>query len=216
MLLLAGTSLLAAPAKAATTSFVFSAAGDYGSWGGFSETVHRLNATKYDFNLAVGDLSYGGNTGWANSTEEAWCDKFHHYYPNVELIAGNHDTGQQSIAEGNINNFTKYCPFTLDSVINGVYGKQYYFDYPAAKPLARFVLISPDLLFVVDNGERYDYNRSTPRYNWTANAIDGARAAGIPWVIVAMHKNCIAAGEHTCEIGTDILSYSIGIFPIAS
>ncbi len=208
MISIVGASLLPAPQVAADSSFTFSAAGDYGSWGGFSATMRLLNNSRSEigFNLALGDLSYGGNTGYANTTEEAWCEKFHRYFPSLELIAGNHDTGQQSLLEGNINNFTKYCPFTLQTPIGGTYGKQYYFDYPAANPLARFILISPDIVYVVDGGEHYDYRVNSPRYNWTAQAIDSARAAGIPWVIVGMHKNCIAAGEHACEIGTDIFN----------
>jgi len=54
--------------------------------------------------------------------------------------------------------------------------------------------------------EHYSYDVGTPRYNWTRDAIDGARAVGIPWVIVGMHKNCIGAGEHACETGADILN----------
>jgi hypothetical protein len=200
----------AAPNAAAADGFQFSAAGDFGSWTGFRESLDQLNASGSDFALAVGDLSYGGNTGYAvnktNSTEQAWCLKFQKFYKNVAIIAGNHDVGAPPVYEGDINNFTKYCPFPLKSKVVGEYGKQYYFDYPATSPLARFILISPDLFFVVDDGEHYSYDKGTPRYDWTKAAIDGARTAGIPWVIVAFHKNCIGAGEHDCETGPDILN----------
>jgi hypothetical protein len=53
------------------------------------------------------------------------------------------------------------------------------------------------------DGEAYDYSRGTPHYRWLVNAIDGARAAGIRWVIVGMARNCITAGEKHCEIGPD-------------
>jgi hypothetical protein len=204
MLSVGAAMLVADPGRAASRApareFVFSGAGDYGSWSGFEETLRTLKATGPDFNLALGDLSYGGEP------EDAWCDEFHQSFPKVVLIAGNHDVGKAQDIGGNINNFTKYCPFPLDVSIVGVYGKQYYFDYPREQPLMRFILISPDLPFYVDDGEYYDYSAGTPRYLWTRDAIDGARAAGIPWVVVAGHENCIAAGEHGCEIGTDIFN----------
>jgi hypothetical protein len=206
LFLVALTPPVAQSSAAPTSSFSFSAAGDYGSWGGLRESLARLQATNPRFALALGDLSYGGNTGYANTTEQAWCERFQKSFRDVEIVAGNHDTGQPPLGEGNINNFTKYCPFTLATRVVGEYGKQYYFDFPQANPLARFILISPDLVFVVDDGEHYDYNVNTVRYNWTRDAIESARTASIPWVIVGMHKPCVSVGEHACETGPDILN----------
>ena len=39
-----------------------------------------------------------------------------------------------------------------------------------------------------------------------ANTIDSARAAGIKWVIVGMHKVCISMGIAPCDIGNDLLN----------
>jgi hypothetical protein len=207
VILAAGAWFAVAPTRAASNGFQFSAAGDFGSWTGFSTSLDLLNQSGSDFALALGDLSYGGNTGYANTTEEAWCLKFHKFFPDVAIVAGNHDTGAYPPGEGGINNYTKYCPYPFaNNPPVGVYGKQYYFDYPRKDPLARFILISPDLVFVVDGGEHYSYDVGTPRYQWTRDAIESARADGIPWVIVAMHKNCIGAGEHLCETGPDILN----------
>ncbi len=199
-----------APTRAADSNgFQFSVAGDFGAWAGFRDTLGTLNTSGSDFALAIGDLSYGGFTGYAdNTTEAGWCAKFHRYFANVAILAGNHDTGAFPPGEGNINNFTKYCPFptALHTVVFGDYGKQYYFDYPQKNPLARFIFLSPDLVFVVDDGEHYTYTVNSTRYMWTQAAIDQAHAASIPWVIVSFHKSCIAAGEHACETGTDILN----------
>jgi hypothetical protein len=186
------------PASAAV--FQFSAAGDFGSWSGFEASLTELSTTAPDFAIALGDLSYGGES------ELAWCQEFKRYFDDVLVIAGNHDTAEPPFVEGDINAFASHCPYPLREPMVGEYGKQYYFDYPGGNPLARFVFLSPDILFVVDDGERYEYAVGTPRYNWTRAAIDGARVAGIPWVIVAMHKNCIAAGDHPCEIGTDLFN----------
>ena len=40
-----------------------------------------------------------------------------------------------------------------------------------------------------------------PHYDWLANTIDTAHAAGIPWVIVGMHFPCLTAGQYTCAAG---------------
>ncbi len=198
-----------APTRADSNGFQFSVAGDFGSWAGFRDTLGTLNTSGSDFALAIGDLSYGGFTGYPpNTTEGGWCAKFHRYFANVAILAGNHDTGDFPPGEGSINNFTKYCPFptALHTPVFGDYGKQYYFDYPRTNPLARFIFLSPDLRFVVDGGEHYNYTVNSTRYMWTQAAIDQAHAADIPWVIVSFHKSCIAAGEHACETGTDILN----------
>ena len=39
--------------------------------------------------------------------------------------------------------------------------------------------------------------------------IDGARATGIPWVIVGMHKYCISMVSGSCQVGSDIMNLLI-------
>ncbi|WP_240793682.1 MULTISPECIES: hypothetical protein [unclassified Arthrobacter] len=39
-------------------------------------------------------------------------------------------------------------------------------------------------------------------YNWTAAAIDGARSASIPWVVVGMHTVCLSLGVYGCQAGS--------------
>lgn len=192
---------LATPAAAVGPSdFIFSFAGDFGSWGGFDESLGQLGRTGSDFAIALGDLSYGGKP------EAEWCAEFRDSFRNVLILAGNHETGLAGEVGGDINEFLQHCPYPLDVPLIGVYGKQYYFDFPQERPLARFVLLSPALTFIVDDNETYDYSVDTPRYNWARRAIDTARAIGIPWVIVGSHKVCIGAGEHGCEIGTDLFN----------
>jgi hypothetical protein len=87
----------------------------------------------------------------------------------------------------------------------GVYGKQYFFDYPAAAPLARIIMISPGLSIYAPS-DFPSYAKGTPSYQWVADAIDGARAAGTPWVIVTMAFDCVTAGEKVCEIGRDLFN----------
>src|SRR5437879_4708611 len=129
-----------APTRADSNGFQFSAAGDFGAWVGFRQTLGILNTSGSDFALAIGDLSYGGFTGYAdNTTEAGWCAKFHRYFANVIILEGSHHPGAFPPGEGNINNFTKYCPFPtgLQTVVVGDDGKQYYSDYPRTNPLPR-------------------------------------------------------------------------------
>ena len=105
---------------------------------------------------------------------------------------------------GNINNYVKHCPFTFDSSFTGDYGKQYYFDYPASNSLARFILVVPGLAGSY-LGKKIDTNYSSnhPGYDFTVAAIDNARAKGIEWIFVAMHKNYISVMEKDNEVSTD-------------
>ena len=118
-----------------------------------------------------------------------------------ELLSGNHEDGGD-YQDGLIDTFVQCLPDRLGAV--GTYGKEYYFDYPASSPIARFIMISPSLTFT--NGGYYSYAAGTTHYNWVANTIDNARAAGIKWVIVAMHKPCISMGIMPCDIGNDIFN----------
>ncbi len=192
------------PQAASSGTLTFLAAGD---WGYNSDTksnwasIHNSGA---DFVLALGDLSYTSNA------ERNWCNDFKAQFNNVEFIVGNHDTDQSG--PGDFAAYQQYCPYTLSSPIHyGVenpsgsstsYGAEYYFDYPATSPIARFILIAPG----ISGHLNFDYSAGTPHYNWVSNSVDGARASGIPWVVVGMHKNCLTTGTgHTgCETGTDI------------
>ena len=186
------------PALAAGTSFTFTAAGDHGSSSQTRAGMDVVAGSGSSFYLGLGDLSYDPTEGG----EQRWCTSFKSRFADVELIAGNHDTGE-SIG-GDINEYTVFCPFTLGAMV-GVYAKQYYFDYPQSAPLARFILIAPG----VGGSLNIDYSAGGAGYVFTRNAIDEARAAGIKWIVVGMHKNCISTGDKTCEIGTDLMDLLI-------
>jgi hypothetical protein len=48
-----------------------------------------------------------------------------------------------------------------------------------------------------------------PRCDWTAAAIDGARTAGVPWVVVGMHKPCLSMGAYNCDPGAAFINMLI-------
>jgi 3',5'-cyclic AMP phosphodiesterase CpdA len=176
------------------SSFTFAAAGDFDSGGNFKKTVDAVRSDNPDFLLMLGDLSY-------DNDETAWCDywKTTGKYDKLLLLSGNHDSGESP--GGDINKYVAACPMAKVE-IKGRYGKQYFFDYPATAPLARFVMTVPGLGGkLLDLDTRYDKNRQG--YTFTEEAIKDARTRGIKWIIVAMHKNYISAMEKDNEISTD-------------
>lgn len=184
----------------AQTSFSFSVAGDHGSTSN-SRTIASLDALAREavnVHLGVGDLSY-----MSPGTETQWCNfvksKVGSSFP-FEIVAGNHESDGLN---GLIDNFAVCLPNQIAGMV-GTYAKEYYVDYPTSSPLARLIMVSPDLDFT--NGGFYEYKVGNTHYNWLSNAIDSARAAGIRWLIVGMHKNCITMGTKPCEIGTDVMN----------
>ena len=188
----------AAPAAAAASSVHFTAAGDYGSSANAAGVVSGIGAAHPDFHLALGDLSYG-----ATGTEPTWCNFVTSRVGSdlpFELVSGNHESNSQN---GNIAAFASCLPNKLPGVV-GTYGKEWYVDVPAANPIMRIVMISPNLIF--PGGGRWVYSAGSAHYNWTADAIDGARAAGIPWVVVGMHEPCLSLTDAVCPSGADLLN----------
>jgi predicted MPP superfamily phosphohydrolase len=184
------------PAKTQPTSpFTFAAAGDFAMTANTDLVLRKISESKTDFTLALGDLGYGGN-----GTEPAWCDfvrqRVGDAYP-FELVAGNHDDGT---GDGNIVEYKKCLPDKIGSLV-GEYGTEYYFD---RGNLARIIAISPDI-----NTVGAAYAKGSPHYAWVASVIDDARAAGLKWIILGMHKNCINIESKSCEIGEDLLNLAI-------
>lgn len=189
------TAVSNASPAAPATSFTFTAAGDFGGTANTDTVLNGIAAAGAQFHLTLGDLSYGDK-----SPETAWCSyvqgKVGASFP-FELVSGNHDMDGQPT--GFINNFAACLPDRIGN-LTGTYGKEYYFDYQA---LARVIFISPNLTI---DGDPHAYTVGSAHYTWLVNAIDSARTANIPWVIVAMHKDCISTGVKSCEIGTDLFN----------
>lgn len=172
-------------------SISFAAAGDHGRNATTVASLDALRKRAPVFYVALGDLSYGG-------TEKAWCDLVTSHvgkdFP-FQLVSGNHD-------QGAIDRFAACLPDHMGST--GTYAKEYFFDYPKASPLARVILISPDLTF--GSGGSFSYTRGSAHLRWVSDTIDQARTAGIRWVVVGMHKVCLTVGDKSCEIGPDLMN----------
>ena len=183
---------------AVSSSFRFAAVGDLGGTGesDMLGVARRTAAAGASFLVALGDLGYAPD-------EPDWCGSIKGAFNDVELIAGNHDTGASS--GGDIAQYVIYCPFTLGVTVTAGpgtpgYGYEYYFDYPASGPLLRTILIAPGAGGSVD----YDYSPGTSHYNFVVNAVNDARSRGIPWVAVGGHHDCINAGWYGCEMNQDL------------
>lgn len=158
------------------TSFRFTAAGDYAQTSYTTANLDYIARSGARFHLALGDLNYDPT----NVTATSWSSYVKSHLPAnfpFEVLIGNEDEQFDELAED--------LPDHLGNIY-GTYGKEYRFDYPAAAPLVRFILVSPGGV-----AEGYNYTKGWPHYNWVAQQIDEARNAGIPWVIVGMHEYCI-------------------------
>lgn len=176
-------------AAAALGTVSFNAVGDFGSGSNAQATFAGLGSRPGDLTVALGDFSYS-----TSLNESQWCDLVHAGVPEgypFELVSGNHESNGQ---HGYIDSYATCLPNQLPG-LRGTYGRQWWVDQPAAQPLVRFVAVSPGIPFVEGN---LDYSAGSPRYQWTAAAIDGARAAGIAWVVVAMHVPCLSVGNYAC------------------
>ena len=175
------------------------AAGDLGMKPPGVATLRAMARAEPDAYLALGDLSYAG----PGSAGE-YCDLVDATIGGeapFEILSGNHE--EDSGEDGAISEFAECLPDRLGA--SGEYARQYYFDLGG---LARFILISPDLTI---DGRHYYYGladdgRDTPQLAWLKAAIAGARADGIGWVIVGMHKNCISVGEYYCDVYQELLT----------
>ena len=192
------------PSGTPEASFVFAAAGDIGAASAVTASLQALAGSGADFFLALGDMSYDDI-----KPETAWCayikDHLGETYP-FQLLVGNHEEYPAG-PNGFIDNFAACLPDRLG--VTGSYAHRYYFDYPPGAPLARFILIDPDL---DRGGSRADYCKGgeTDNCGWLQARVDEAKQQGL-WTIVGMHKNCLSMGVKACEIGAELLNLLIDL-----
>lgn len=176
----------------AASSFTFTAAGDYGQTKNTTAVLQSIGGAGGSFHLALGDLNYD----YPNVSAQQWSSYVKGYVGSrfpFEILYGEHDTGD-------ISQLAAEFPNRMAG-LSGSYPYQYYFDYPASSPLARFIMLSPGL-------SPYKYDKGNANYKWVASTIDSARAAHIPWVIVGTHKYCIvidSSHTNTCA-GQDLMN----------
>lgn len=189
------SSEASAPASATTLevspAFVFAASGDHGDNDTTSASLAVLNTSDAEFYLALGDMDYN-----KVDDDSAWCQFVSNRLPAkgaqfpFQLVSGNHE--QDGASDSNILNLASCLPDRMDSTIapGSVYGAEYFFDYPADKPLMRVVMLPANLTVA---GMKYLYAAGSPHRDWLISVIDQARADGIPWITVGTHYQCLTA-----------------------
>lgn len=197
--------ILVSPGKSAhatSPSFTFTATGDYGS------TQNTINNMKYisntsgaAFNLGLGDFNYD-TTVSANTWYNTYAKPYIPTSFPFEIVAGDHDTQLSQLAVDLPDRIGLGSQSTA-------YAQQYYFDYPATSPLARFIMVSPVVL------SQYHYNKGGADYNWVSQRIADARSAGIRWVIVGMAEGCLfiysPSDKKACSsANADLLNLLVG------
>ena len=178
------------------------AAGDHGGRNSRAgQTLDLVAELAPVAHLALGDLSYSERV-----PESAWCEWVIDGDKDVgvsgvgsipvQVVAGNHEDDRR--LDGFIRKFADCLPDRLDS--EGDYGVEYYSDIGG---LVRVIMIAADL--TVD-GEHYGYGGGSHR-KWLQQAVLGARADGIPWVVVGMHKVCVTTSTKSCEVGESVMDW---------
>lgn len=199
-LVLASAYVLATSQGSPATAASSVSLGFAGDTGGNSVSGKVIDAARNAglagmFNL--GDMSYSQIT-----PESSWCTfvKQHAGTMPYELLSGNHEDNGP---DGLWSKFAACLPDRLG--VKGTYGQQYYTDYPASSPLVRMIMASPKLSF---SGTTVDwsYRAGTQGYKFVSSAIDAARAAGIPFVIVGMHMYCMSMVNYPCAASPDLMN----------
>ena len=139
------------PAPPPPTSFSFAGAGDMGYSPEAAAVLKGIAGAGVDFSLHFGDMAYDQAPA---PYEQTWCDfvkaRVGADFP-YEIVTGGHDLAEGPTKgaqyEGSIDNYVKCLPdHEASTSVNGAgYGKEYYFDHPAANPLARIIMISPSI-----------------------------------------------------------------------
>jgi len=198
MMLMAGTVAVVAattPPAQADNQVHLTAAGDYGARATTDSVLRQVATLNPDAHVALGDLAYGDAT-----PESAWCGfvktRVGEGFP-FELVSGNHESLDE--ADGAINSYSACLPNQVPGAA-GTYGREYYLDFPKAAPLVRVIMASPGLTF--EDG-KWSYAPGDAHWTWLANAIDGGRAKGAQWIVVAAHMPCLSVGLKGCESGAD-------------
>ncbi|MDT0169816.1 metallophosphoesterase [Pseudarthrobacter sp. BRE9] len=199
-LVLANVSFLGTSRDSQASAATSVSLGFAGDTGGNTVTGKVIDAarnagTAAFFNL--GDLSYSQIT-----PETAWCNFVQQHAGTMpyEFITGNHEDDGP---DGVWTNFAKCLPDKLGSV--GNYAQQFYTDYPASSPLVRLIMVSPKLTYS-GSGLDWSYKSGTQGYKFVTSAIDSARAAGIPFVVVGMHMYCLSMVNYPCAASPDLMN----------
>lgn len=187
-------------------SFSLAAVGDHGTGQGAREVFAAMGRVGPDVVLSLGDLAYDEGPGVPQGFCRLVKDELnrgarkpvgHDYGATlpVAIVEGSHDEEElpQYLAPDCLPDRLGVTPSGLDDP-----GQAYWVDLPEREPLVRLVVLPSE--------GKGKYAPGTRRHGWLGDVIDGARTAGIPWVVAAQHENYLTAGEKPDEIGPDVFN----------
>ena len=203
--------------------------------GSFYNSAASLQALPQGLSFFVddGDQSYNGtsNGNAPTGNEVDWCN---FVKANVQsnlgtslpwiTVVGNHEDGNSPFErDGYIDAFTapnclpqpqniNFVPSTAGcpdaQILTGCYGREGYWDYPSANPIARFIMIAgAEKIGIGNQTTAYSYCplgmcnniNFDKRWDWLKRTIDQAKSLG-EWVILFDHKPCLSPDLGTaCE-----------------
>eukprot|EP00808_Paulinella_micropora_P013233 g45284.t1 len=187
-----------APPPPPPGAFRFGVAGGFGQGPNFNSLVGLAAISALDFFVSTGDLSC--TTGGEATCCSYWQQK--RIY-RLLLLAGNHDTGESR--GGNIDQYIANCRNDLSSAVSdlSLYCKRYYVDFSVAAPMVRIIFVTPGVTGSLAWLNTFAINGQG--FNYTRDAVFAAKAQGIKWIIVAMHKNFISVLSKRNELGSDFM-----------
>lgn len=197
LLAAAGGAVVMGGSSVAATTVSLGFVGDTGANSNTRAVIAAARDGGVDAFFNLGDMSYNQVT-----PETSWCSLVKGSAGTMpyELLTGNHeDDGPDGIW----SSFAACLPDALG--VTGSYARQYYLDYPAAAPVVRLIMLSPKMVFP-EGSTYWSYKPGTQGYTFAANAIDGARRAGIPFVVVGMHMYCLSMVNYPCYANTDLMN----------
>jgi len=199
-LVLANVYFLATSRESQATAATSVSLGFAGDTGGNTVTGKVIDAAR---NAGVGAMMNLGDLSYSQITpESAWCSFVSQHAGTMpyEFITGNHEDDGP---DGLWSKFASCLPDKLGSV--GNYAQQFYTDYPASSPLVRMIMVSPKLTYS-GSGLDWSYKSGTQGYKFVTSAIDSARAAGIPFIVVGMHMYCLSMVNYPCAASPDLMN----------
>jgi hypothetical protein len=197
--------------KATTVSFSFGSGGDHGNHADAQSVFEAAGLSGIDFFQTNGDLSYldSPTSNTATATTE-WCSMVNSKLGSIPFLTlnGNHEEpGAHTGLDGdNIDDVIAPGCLPKPASMNVVespnktgtlgttptnYGREYYYDYPAVNPIARFIAVSADIKTYV--GGDYDYTVGSSHYNWVQARVQEAKLSGM-WVVVINHTPTMNTG----------------------
>jgi len=176
--------------------FNIAAAGDWGCDINAVNTVSNIKSQNPEIVLALGDLSYEGDTYFTTKCPHtsSWFDIVNPIIKSMKFVIGNHDLPISTVVPDLLKQYQKkfkLCP--IDDICNTFYSFN--------KGGVHFLIMNSE--------EEYPIKRTGPQYSFVEADLKAASSnPSIKWIIVAFHSPMYSLGLNPFatampHIGTD-------------